>query len=317
MICPGYGHVSVELVSFREYLEWIELTCAVIKVSDSKYRLTGINLMHRLDGFFYFPNDPEIARIGGKADLGAYHAGDEKTRYDRDVFTGFRAASMGRQPPHHKGNVHGFIIHAHCWALLNRVLGATLIPTEIKLKKLVLSSRKYWRNQKLQKLDDWQLERCKADQALEPPYEHGCDIYQNPLVIPALQKIITCEKARAAKDRIRPGLSRLPMEIDILISEWVCPVNCTLKETRDMRSMLLAFQWKLPDGFWRRRLNINEDLFFELNILRKSGSPVNWQILKLDLMGLHLDEEWYSRSGLPNRGRIIRNILAIKDLGVS
>ncbi|KAJ5809933.1 uncharacterized protein N7503_002151 [Penicillium pulvis] len=293
------------------------LTCAVIKVSDYKYDLTGIHLMHRSDSSLYFPKDPDIARIGVKVKLGADHSRDKKTSLDSDIFTEFWAASMGRQPPHYKGNVHGFIVHAHCWALLNRVLGATPRPTEIRLKKLILSSRKYWRNQKLHGLEDYNFHQSIANQARAPQYEHGCDIYQNPLVIPALQEVITREKTRAAKDRIRPGLSKFPMEINILISEWVCPVDCTLEDITDMRNMLLAFQWRLPDWFWRRRLNINENLIFELDILRKSGSPVDWQILKLGLMGLHLDPKWYSRSGLPNRERIIRNILAIKDLGVS
>lgn len=285
-------------------------------MSDCKYRLTGIDIMRDLDGYFYFPKDPEIARIGGKATLRPYDAGDEKIRYDRDILTKFRAATMGRQP-HYKGDVQGFIIHAHCWVLLNRVLEAMPEPTEIKLKRLVLSSRKYWRNQKLHGLEDYRIEWYMPDQALEPPYENCCDIYQNPLVIPALQEVITREKTRAAKDQMGSGINKFPMEINILISEWVCPVDCILKDVENMRNMLLTFQWQLPTWFWRRRLQLKEDIFFELELLRKSGCPVNWEILKLDLLGLHLDEGWYSGSGLPNRERIINNILAIKDLGVS
>jgi hypothetical protein len=60
------------------------------------------------------------------------------------------------------------------------------------------------------------------------------------------------------------------MELTVLISEYVCPEDYTLDDVEDMRNMLLAFQWNLPDWFWRRWFR--EDLFFELNILMKSTS---------------------------------------------
>lgn len=260
---------------------------------------------------FRFPTDPEIASIGRSYDS------DEKIRENSDIFTRFWAANMEKQPSRYQGELHGFIIHAHCWVLLSRITGATPIPTEINLKHLVLSSRKYWRNQKLRGLVSGRIRWFSPDQVLQVPNQYGCDFYQNPLMIPALQEVITREKSRAGNMQSRPGLTGFPLEINTMISEWVCPIDYILKDVKNMRNMVLAFQWKLPDWFWRRRLMLNEDSLFELDILQKSGSPVDWQILRLDLMDLLLDQEWYSRSGLPNRKRIIKNILTIKELGVS
>ena len=64
------------------------LTSTVIKESDTKYRLTGINMVQRTSDLFYAPKDPAIARIGGK----------KSARYDHRVFTKFYTASVGRQP---------------------------------------------------------------------------------------------------------------------------------------------------------------------------------------------------------------------------
>lgn len=74
----------------------------------------------------------------------------------------------------------------------------------------------------------------------------------------------------------------------------------------------------MPDWFWRRRLP--ED-FFELDIPRKSSSPpsrMNSQILRLDVMRPTFNRTWYPHSGLANRQRIHKNIVAIKNgLGIA
>ena len=149
------------------------------------------------------------------------------------------------------------------------------------------------------------------NQAMEE-LDFECDIYQNPVVIPALQEVITHAIERPFTTRVY--FNELPTEVTFLISEWVCPIEYTSDDVRNMRNMLLAFGWDLPDWFWLRRLS--EDFFFELDILRKSSSPppsrMNLQILQLDVMRLTFDRTWYPHCGLANRQRIHRNIVAIK-----
>lgn len=78
----------------------------------------------RNDDLYNFPNDPNIARFGGRTNA----------RYDPQIFTECAAATAGRQPPDHKGKRLGFIIHAHCWVLISRAIKVS--PTEIKLENL-------------------------------------------------------------------------------------------------------------------------------------------------------------------------------------
>ncbi|KAJ5832040.1 hypothetical protein N7474_000351 [Penicillium riverlandense] len=294
--------IKVEEACFGDFPRLWSCFCrAMIKESDTKYRLTGINVVPRhLNVHYNFPKDPTIARIGGR----------ENARYDDQDFTRFLAAKIGRQPRQYKGELLGYIIHAHCWVLFGRVLGA--LPTKTKLAKFIQSSRKHWRKEKLHGLEDYNIRWVKPNQALSE-LEYGCDIYQNPLVIPALQEVIT--RANPSHT-IYPLFNKLPIELAVLICEWICPADYTSNDVENLRNLLFAFQWEMPDGFWRRWLK--EDLFFELDTLRKSNSPVNWQVLGLDLMALVSDRTWYTTNGLANRERILRNIIAIKrGLGMS
>ena len=194
-------------------------------------------------------------------------------------------------------------------------------PTEIKLEKFIKACRSHWRKSKLGILIDYNMYMHvrKPNQAI-PELEHECDIYQNPVIIPALQEAIVHASKRPLTTTFRVYFNKLPTEVNFLISEWVCPVDYTSDDVRNIRNMLLAFGWDLPDWFWLRRLS--EDFFFELDILRKSSSPppsrMNLQLLRLDVIRLTLDRTWYPHCGLANRQRILRNIIAIKrGLGIA
>jgi hypothetical protein len=99
------------------------------------------------------------------------------------------------------------------------------------------------------------------------------------------------------------------MEISLLISEWVCPVNFTGNDIKNIKNMLLTFQWKFPEFFWRARL---KDLFIELDELKKAKTPVDWQVLGLGLMSLVSDRESYCYSSLGNRERVLGRVVEIK-----
>lgn len=137
---------------------------------------------------------------------------------------------------------------------------------------------------------------------VHPGFEYGCDIYKNPLIVPEVQKAI--DSAMKTKEkRMQSRRSLVPLEVAIMIAEWTCPINYTPADVKNTRNMLSAWQWKLPDWFWKRRLK--EDIFIELKLLEESNYPVDWQALWLDLMGLVSDREWYFYSGLPNRDRVL------------
>ncbi|KAJ5953868.1 hypothetical protein N7501_008147 [Penicillium viridicatum] len=278
---PGVKHVMVPSCEVENTFTsnsprlWSCLYRALIKESDTKYRLTGINVMQ--DRPYYTPNDPTKARISGS----------EHARYNGKVFTRFYAASIERQPREYKGKTIGYFVHAHCWALFGQIEGLTL--NVAPLAKFVQVCRKYWKNNEL-----WEI---WSDMS---PLDHW-DMYRNPFVVPAIHEAIDCKKM----ERYPPSscFSNLPLEIALLICQLVCPVtDYTEDDIKDTKSLLLVFGWELPEWFWRARLNCR--LFFELEKMRKAGSPVCWQSW-LNLMNLVADRSRFVSTSLANRERIM------------
>ncbi|KAJ5123591.1 hypothetical protein N7448_009688 [Penicillium atrosanguineum] len=210
------------------------------------------------NGPLYIPSDPVMARIGGKTNerlcrtTNEMLCGKTNVRYDNIFFTSFYAADIGRQPLQFQGKKIGYIVHAHCWVLFERVLGTKL--TQRNLTKLIPTSRKYWHKNKLWQLADYNLHLVEPTQFL-PILELGYDIYQNPLAIPAVQKAFEVAKVEAERPNFCSRKISFPLEISLLISEWVCPVNHTGHDIKNIKNMLLTFQWKLPEFFWRVRLS--------------------------------------------------------------
>ena len=143
-------------------------------------------------------------------------------------------------------------------------------------------------------------------------YGYGCDICQNPLV-PKVRQALDCayfESLRQSKGRISSRFSDIPLEVAILIAEWVCLVKYTLSDIKNTGNMLLVFGWNLPNWFWQGR--VDERLFIELDELKKVRSPVGWQ-LRLNLMCLVVHRtESRSSSGLASRERVMKGILALE-----
>lgn len=192
----------------------------------------------------HVPNDPGIARIGGKTNKTWRKT---NVKYDETLFTSFYAAKFGTRPEQFQGKKIGYVVHAHCWVLFEQVLGTKL--TQRNLTKLISIARKYWRSNKLWGLEDYMIGVTNPTQILSTP-EHGCDIYQNPLVIPAVLKAIEVAKIEAERSNFCFEKISFPIEISLLVSEWVCPVSYTGNDIKDIKNMLLTFQWKLPDFFW-------------------------------------------------------------------
>ncbi|KAJ5396316.1 uncharacterized protein N7487_010619 [Penicillium crustosum] len=253
-----------------------------------------------------------MARIGGRRGPDNQTVGRRRiNQYDNLSFTEFYAANIGRQPSQYKGKLLGYLVHAHCWVLFGRVEGLKL--KEAKLAKLVQVCRKYWRNNKLWQLADYDVRFIEPRQVLSE-FEHDFAIYQNPLVVSEVQKAMNCagiEGLRESRSRHLPSHFRsIPLEVAVLIAEWVCPIKYTLDDIKNTGNMLLVFEWKLPDWFWRGRLD--ERLFIELDKLKKARSPVSWQ-LRLNLMCLIVDRARFSSNGLASRERVLGVILDLEE----
>lgn len=224
-------------------------------------------------------------------------------QYKSKAFTCFRLEAIRETDGEDTYKVMGHVVHANCWVLFGHLLGTAL--GNVKLEQLICASRKYWHDHRYWKLQGWVGTCCHG---AAPCLDGRCGISQNPLIIPAVQKAIY--DARFMIPRPHPCFSLVPLEIGIMIAEIICPVQYSVDNVDDTRNLIFALQWKLPAWFWKARLN--DDLFFELGELKNSNKPVDWQMLRLELMGLGSDRRWYTHNGLANRERIFGHMAEIK-----
>lgn len=246
-----------------------------------------------MTGAYDLPIDPGIARIGGCDDL---------PKYDKDFFAQIYPARITRQLLGYTCRQLGFFIHAQCWVLLNQVIDTTLV--ERKLDKFIRAARKYWRQNP--KLWGIHVDRgWSSISAEEFPFRstsiYGCDISQNPLIVLEVQKAI--DRASNVQENLpRSCFSKVPLDVAIIIAEFIFPSNYTTSDARNTHRMLSSFRWRLPNWFWERRLR--GSLLLELDKARPANSPIDWQALGLELICLLSDEKLYNSSGLANRERV-------------
>jgi hypothetical protein len=87
-------------------------------------------------------------------------------------------------------------------------------------------------------------------------------------------------------------------------------MNYTPSSVKNLTNTIAAFHWALPDSFWRQR--VDEEIFFELEDIRKSQTRINLQFVRLDLTLLSLKEG--RKYGLQFRCEMIstlRNLMSV------
>lgn len=240
--------------------------------------MTGISSTHSHQAHHYAVNDPSKARIAGRK--------KPKPKYPTDVFTQFYAADIERQSSRLQGETIGFVVHAHCWAMFNRVEELS----NVNLGRLVRVCRRYWRES-------------------STPLGISPDLYsvsESPLIVPTIQKAII----RAKTDYYHPSSSFdiLPLELRVLICELTCPITgYTISDIQNLKNLLSGFGWELPKWFWQVRLD--ERLFFELKSHDEDPS-VDWR-MRLEFMILDAERDRLGCCGIANRERILGIMLAL------
>ncbi|RJE24732.1 hypothetical protein PHISCL_02941 [Aspergillus sclerotialis] len=292
---------EVENTYFYKYPRlWTAACRAIIKGPNTKHYLTGINIL-RFDGGCcrYVPRDPHLACIGTKS---------EDPEFDNS-FVHYYTAEIGRQRKWLIGYQCGYSVHAHCWVLLDRVFDGGTEFVEAHLERFIRAARKYWRDHKsLYGSSNWGRQFCGGPPLTFMKCFYGCDIYQNPAVDPKVRRLIEqARKTKAKPSHLCSQFMRVSLDVATLIAEQLCPVNYTVADIKNIRNMLAAFQWVLPECFWSARCR--RDVIFELGDI-KEIDPINWGALQLDLMTLLID----GKSGLSNRARIIGVITSIKSI---
>ncbi|PWY92835.1 hypothetical protein BO70DRAFT_425494 [Aspergillus heteromorphus CBS 117.55] len=230
-----------------------------------------------------------------------------------------------------EGKVIGFAVHAHCWLLVDQVIGHNIV--ERNLRAFTESVRRFWRSHYdglvKNALPPHSYDCCieynlnnlyptKIVREYNPWWTWGVHIQRshrpgNPFRIPEIQQLIAkVTKCPSGKKGLRPGrylppISDLPLDIALNIMDYIYADRPLCWERLDdVRNSLEVLQWKLPVSYWVPRCN--SDIFFEVDTLVKAGHEVDWEALCLGMEELVLDREWCCTSGL-NYRCLVLNIL--------
>jgi hypothetical protein len=141
---------------------------------------------------------------------------------------------------------------------------------------------------------------------------------RNPIDIPAIQdlmqKSIKCRAGERMKRKRKRWCSHpLPIKhLESSLSSFSLPLDIRyiildhLNHT-DIRNVLVALGWQIPDQYWRVRFP--KDIIWEIEELTAPPTDVAWQYLCLEAE-LLLE----SLDGLRNRQRIIQVLRGTKNL---
>jgi hypothetical protein len=280
----------------------------------------GIN---QTDHFHYatenarlFPRDPQIARIGWQLDP------------ETSSCTGFQPVDM-LNTKNNKTALHGqlgYPVHAHCWILVDRVIGFGLV--EANLKIFLKAIEQFWtENPELWERAPWKKCGYEADSdpnptlyfsefTSEPETEthdpYTLSVWENPAIVSRVQEIIeqaTRDQKTESHSRrsLSSVVSQIPLDIAIQIVEFTKRASIA-----NTRNMLAAFGWRLPDSYWKSCCKM--DLIFEYDDLHKTNSPVDWQLIGLATEELMEDPNWERNIGLGTRRWIFHYLKQVKTI---
>lgn len=263
----------------------------------------------------------------------------------------FHMANLfGRDKNRKAGERIGYPIHPHCWLLLERFVGNDLILSNLHafvraVREFWKKNKKHWGiflNHVSVDGSEWlewpdcgrgtpcthwlkEPRTCTSDEdrdhymmlamqdELRKWHTPG-----SPLRIPDIQRLIT-QNIQPQKDNSgqgHPGIHSqafcLPLDIAVMVVDLIYETQPHCQQRiDDIRNLLEAFRWTLPDTYWQARCNT--ELLFELDDLIKSGTAVKWSGLCLGIEELLLDDNWYCNSGLNNRARTLKQLNGIKE----
>jgi hypothetical protein len=208
----------------------------------------------------------------------------------------------------------GYMVHAHCWLLVARVISMELVDTHLAIfvKAVQLfwleNNELYWA---LPADDDstdpelWDLQNSEVK--VEPP----SSMWKNPAIVPEIQEIVEQATITRRDDDVSnrmwlSAISHIPLEVAIQITDITKWASIS-----DARNLLTAFGWRLPNSYWQSCIRM--DLIFEYDDIRKTSHPVDWQFLGLATEELLENSDWYDKSGLKTRQRVFQFLGQIKD----
>ncbi|KAL3484489.1 hypothetical protein BJX62DRAFT_248369 [Aspergillus germanicus] len=321
---------EVEATDFKKHVfGWMHLYRAILdEPATGRVYLSGIDHGSLIDWYpGPVPTDPDRARLSGFV--------RKESRWNVDfhmvnLFEPDRNREAGRRI--------GFPAHPHCWLLVDRVIGfAKVLPNLRAYTQAVMA---FWPanegdwdppTQHLPGTDSCFEQGVFGRREDVTPHFNSEDEAENyfyrldtkgmrdeelehalgsPLRTPDIQELM--QVATRPRPRTEKVVSRLPVELALMIVDLIwCGRPLCQERIDDTRNTLEAFQWTLPDSYWKKRCE--PELVYEVGDLEASGKPVDWAVFCLGLEELMVDPHWFCVSGLRFRQRILRVLKGIKE----
>ncbi|KAL2839119.1 hypothetical protein BJY01DRAFT_219435 [Aspergillus pseudoustus] len=139
----------------------------------------------------------------------------------------------------------------------------------------------------------------------------------SPLRPPKLQAILeqVAGWGRKAEEQIvKPTLRKphLPLEVQIMIIDELYKVpHFNRNRVRDVRNLLRAFQWTLPDQYWISRCNL--DLGFDIMGIPNMENVTDWGDFCTTLQYKLPGSTWWCTSGLALREAVLYRLKVVKE----
>lgn len=208
-----------------------------------------------------------------------------------------------------------YFIHERCWHLARRMIGSSTLEANLDL--FVISFHHTWEHihpaygESECFVYNAAMRDVGADEFLENPREHLQKhmarvendpeniLIRDPVNIPELRALVneaTQRRQKALQTQSSPGRG---LELCCILLDLQCLVVDALEGWQDISSVLIAFRWRLPDGYWRVRFP--KDVVFEYEHL--IHQEVDWQYLYLGTLRL-----LETSHGLRNRQLIMKNL---------
>lgn len=313
--CFDRIRMKTALFTFLTMLLW---TAVIARKQNgfTHYQLSGVARFDTfMDRDFNIPRDRDTVA----ADVPQLDESVSKRFSDEKIYV-YAATFWNSNNQDH--DPHGYPIHAHCWTLIQRIIGPCV---DDRLDLFIKVLRERWRELSIQLSDYIYTDggQCLAFIDDGKLLEHDkldakTFALRDPIHIPAIRDLIqksTKRPVRARTKRKTRSWYSHPLIIEPLessLSSFDLPLDIKyiildLLNHADIRNALVALGWRIPDQYWRRRFP--KDIIWEIEELTAPSTDVVWEYLCLEaellLESLH---------GLMNRQRIIQVLRGTKSL---
>lgn len=208
-----------------------------------------------------------------------------------------------------------YFIHERCWQLARRMIGSSTLEANLDL--FVISFHHTWEHirpaygQSECFLYDRAMWDVSADEFLENPgkylqkhiarFDNDPEhiLIRDPVNIPELRELVNEATQRRQKEPQTQSSPEGGLKLCFIPLDLQCLVVNALESWKDISSVLIAFRWWLPDGYWRVRFP--KEIVFEYENL--IYQEVDWQYLYLGTLRL-----FETSHGLRHRQLIMENL---------